>query len=119
MSLDSVTRTESAPILEDSATREDMEAKRVLARQMMEGYVQDKNEAKAVSLLEECVAQGDADALVMLAKWCALACGMKYDAGRAEALVSEAAKKGNHEARILLRFINDWKGKQRIDLKSS
>ena len=119
MSQSNTTGTQSVANLDDSATQGDMDAKRELARRLMEGDGVDKDEAKAVSLLEDCVAHGDADAMVMLAKWCALARGMKYDAGRAEALVSEAAKKGNHEARILLRFINDWKGKQRIDLKSS
>ena len=116
MSLDSVTRTESAPILEDSATREDMEAKREMARRLVEGDGVDKDEAKAVSLLEDCVARGDADAMVMLAKCCALGRGIKHNAERAEALVSDAAEKGNDEARILSQLINDWKGKERIDL---
>ena len=87
-----------------------------MARRLMEGDGVDKDEAKAVSLLEDCVAHGDADAMVMLAKCCALGCGMKYDAERAEALVSDAANKGNDEARILMELINDCKGKQSIDL---
>ena len=77
----------------------------------------DKDEAKAVSLLEDCVAHGDAVAMVMLAKCCALGRGMEHNAERAEALVSDAAKKGNDEARVLLDIINDWKGRQFIDLK--
>ena len=52
----------------------------------------------------------------MLAKCCALGCGMEHNAERAEALVSEAAKKGNDEARFLLQLINDWKGEERIYL---
>ena len=103
--------------LDDSATQEDMETKREMARRLMEGDGVDKDKAKAVSLLEDCVAHGDTDAMVMLAKWCALGRGMEHDAERAEALVSEAAEKGNHEARILLQLINDWKGEQRIDLE--
>ena len=43
--------------------------------------------------------------------------GMEHNAERAEALVSDAAKKGNHEARILLQLINDCKGKERVDLR--
>ena len=109
-------RTQGAPILDDSVTQEDMDAKREMARRLLEGDGVDKDEAKAVSLLEDCVAHGDADAMVMLAKCCALARGMEHNAERAEALVSEAAKKGNHEARFLLQLINDWKGKERIDL---
>ena len=104
--------------LDDSATQEDMEAKREMARRLLKGDGVDKDEAKAVSLLEDCVAHGDADAMVMLAKCCALGLSMEYNAERAEALVSEAAEKGNDEARFLLQLINDWKGKQRIDLKS-
>ena len=87
-----------------------------MARRLLEGDGVDKDEAKAVSLLEDCVAHGDADAMVMLAKCCALARGMERNAERAEALVSDASKKGNHEACILLRLINEWKGKTHIDL---
>ena len=89
-----------------------------MARRLMEGDGVDKDEAKAVSLLEDCVALGDADAMVMLAKCCALGRGMEYNAERAEALVSEAAKKGNQEACVLLDITNDWKGYERIDLSS-
>ena len=103
--------------MEDSAAQEDMEAKREMARRLVEGDGVDKDEAKAVSLLEDCVAHGDADAMVMLAKCCALAHGMEHNAERAEVLVSEAAKNGNHEARILLQLINRWKWEQYIDLK--
>ena len=88
-----------------------------MARRLLEGDGVDKDEAKAVSLLEDCVAHGDVDAMVMLAKCCALGRGMEHNAERAEALVSEAAKKRNHEARILLRIINEWKDKERIDLE--
>ena len=74
-----------------------------MARRLLEGDDGvDKDEAKAVSLLEDCAAHGDADAMVLLAKCCALARDMEHNAKRAEALVSEAADKGNHEARVLL-----------------
>ena len=65
-----------------------------MARRLLEGDGVDKDEAKAVSLLEDCVAHGDADAMVMLAKCCALGRGMEHNAERAEALVSDASKKG-------------------------
>ena len=84
----------------------------------MEGDGVEKDEAKAVSLLEDCVTHGDADAMVMLAKCYALARGMEHDAERAEALVSDAAEKGNQEACVLLDITNDWKGYERIDLSS-
>ena len=99
-----------------SAKQGDIEAKREMARRLLEGDGVDKDEAKAVSLLEDCVALGYADAMVMLAKCCALGRGMKHNAERAEALVSEAAEKGNDEARILMELINDWKEKQNSSL---
>ena len=110
-------RTQSVEELEASAAQGHTEAKRELARRLMEGDGVDKDETKAVSLLEDCVARGDAHAMVVLANCCALARGMEHNAERAEALVSEAAKKRNREARILLQLINDWKGKQRVDLE--
>ena len=96
-----------------------MEANRELARRLLGGDGVDKDKAKAVSLLGDCAARGDADAMVMLAKCCALGCEIEQNAERAEALVSDAAEKGNDEARILLQLINNWKGKQRIDLGCS
>ena len=117
MSQSNTTGTQSVANLDDSATQEDMEAKREMARRLMEGDGVDKDEAKAVSLLEDCVAHGDANAMVMLAKCCALGCGIEHNAERAEVLVSDAAKKGNHEARFLFQLINDWKGKENIDLR--
>jgi TPR repeat protein len=111
-------RTQGAAILDESAIREDLEAKREMARRLLEGDGVDKDEAKAVSLLEDCVAHGDTDAMVMLAKCCALGRGVERNAERADALVSEAAKKGNDEARILLKLINDWKGEESIYLWS-
>ena len=94
--------------------QKDMDAKREMARRLLKGDGVDKDEAKAVSLLEDCVALGDADAMVMLAKCCALGRGMEHYAQRAEALVSEAAEKGNHQARLLLQFINWGKGKNAL-----
>ena len=97
---------------------EDIKAERELARRLMEGDGVDKDEAMAVSLLGDCAAHGDTDAMVMLAKCCALGCEIEQNAELAEVLLSDAAEKGNHEARILLQLINDWKGKESIDLGS-
>ena len=118
MSQNNTSGAQGTAIVEGSAMQGDMEAKRKMARRLMEGDGVDKDEAKAVSLLEDCVAHGDADAMVMLAKCCALGRGIEHNAERAKALVTKAAVIGNHEARVLLQLINDWKGKQRIDLKS-
>ena len=116
MAQSNTTGTQGAASLDESAIQEDMEANRELARRLLEGDGVGKDEAMAVSILGDCAARGDADAMVMLAKCCALGCEIEQNAELAEALVSEAAEKGNHEARILLRLIK-WKGKESIDLK--
>ena len=117
MSQSNTTGTRGAPVFDDSTTQEGMKAKREMAKRLMEGDGVEKNEAKAVSLLRDCVAHGDADAMLMVAKYCALACGIRHNVKLAETLVSKAAEKGNDEARFLLQLINDWKGKQYIDLE--
>ena len=120
MSQNNITGTQSEVIVDESATQEGMEAKRVMARRLMEGDGVDKDEAKAVSLLEDCVAHGDADAMVMLAKCCALARGIGYNAERAKALLLEAvaAEEGGFEAYPLIDLINEWKWEERIYLDS-
>ena len=110
-------RTERIQNLEVPSVRGDTEAKREMARRLLEGDCVDKDEAKAVSFLEDCVARGDADSMVMLAKCCAFGRGIERNAERTEALVSDAAEKGNDEARFLLRLIDNWKGKERISLE--
>ena len=110
-------RIQCVPALEKSAVQGDMDAKRELAGRLLKGDGMNKDKEKAVSLLEDCVACGDTDAMVMLAKCCALGRGMERNAERAEALLSDAAEKGNNEARILMRLIDDWKGKESINLR--
>ena len=77
----------------DVMAQGDIGANQELVKRLLKGDGVDKDEAKAVSLLEDCVAHGDADAMVMLAKCCALGYGVEHDAERAEALVSDAAMK--------------------------
>ena len=110
-------RVQSVKKLRESAAKGHVEAKKELSRRLMEGELSHKDEAKAVSLLEDCVAHGDADAMMMLAKCCALGRGIEHNGERAEALMSDAAMKGNDEARILMKIINDWKGEESIDLE--
>ena len=109
--------TRSESMMESLTAQEGKEAKRDMAGRLLKGDGVEKDKEKAVSLLEECVAHGDTDAMVMLAKCCALGRGMEHNAERAEALLSDAAKKGNNEARILMKLINEWKGKEFIDLE--
>ena len=96
----------------------DIDAKRELAIRLMEGKGVPQNHPKAVALLEDCAALGDTDAMLILAEYCAYGHGMEHDAERAESLISEAANKGNEEALCLMELINDWKGKDTIDLSS-
>ena len=94
----------------------DMDAKRELAIRLMEGNGVPQNHPKAVALLEDCVALGDTDSILILAQCCALGYGMERDAERAESLISEAANKGNHEALCLMDLINHWKGQKSVNL---
>ena len=111
-------KAQSVDELDVLVAQGDMDAKRELAIRLMEGNGVPQNHPKAVALLEDCVALGDADAMLVLAKCCAFGYGMEQDVERAESLISEAAKKGNHEAMCLMKLINDWKGKEKINLMS-
>ena len=110
-------KAQSADELDVLVGQGDTDAKRELAIRLMEGNGVPQNHPKAVALLEDCVALGDADAMVMLAKCCAYGRGIEHDAERAESLICEAANKGNDEAQGLKSLINKWKGQQRINLK--
>ena len=110
-------KAQSVDELDVLVAQGDMDAKRELAIRLMEGNGVPQNHKKAVALLEDCVTLGDTDAMLMLAKCCAFGRGVEQDAWRAESLVSKAANKGNKEARCLIRLIDDWKGKQRINLR--
>ena len=114
MSQNKTTETQNAAILEELMAQGDIEP-REFAELLLEREDEEEREL-AVFLLEDCVAHGDTDAMVMLAKCCALAHGMEHNAERAEALVSEAAEKGNYKARLLMHLINDWKGQKYIAL---
>ena len=87
-----------------------------MAKRLMEGDGVDKDEAKAVSLLEEGVASGESEAMLLLAEYCAFGRGMEQNKERAETLVSDAAKNMNKEAMFLMKHINEWKGDEDIDL---
>ena len=111
-------KAQSVDELEVLVGQGDMDAKRELAIRLIEGNGVPQNHPKAVALLEDCVALGDTDAMLMLAKCCAFGHGMEHNAERAESLICEAANKGNEEALCLMKLINDWKGKNGINLKS-
>ena len=102
--------------IEEYATQGHVEAKRELARRLMKGKEIEKNEAKAISLLNECVANGDTNASLMLALWCALGRGMEQNVDRAEAIISDCAKRGNESAMYLIGHINRWKKSKAVAL---
>ena len=98
-------KAQSLDKLEVLEAQGNMGAKRELAIRMMEGNGVPQNHPKAVALLEDCVALGDTDAMLILAKCCALGYGIGQDVERAESLVSDAANKGNEEAHCLMTLI--------------
>ena len=100
--------------LEESAAQGDIDAKRELARRLMEGEGATQNHSKAVALLEDCVNLGDSQAMVMLAECYTFGRGIKQDVERANSLIFQAAEKGNKEALSLIGLINDCKGQKRI-----
>lgn len=93
------------------------DAKKELARRLIDGKEVKKNDARAASLLKECVIDGDAEAMLMLAKCYAFGIGVPQNGMQAEELVSESAKMGNKEALFLMELLNDWKGKKTIVFK--
>ena len=103
--------------LDVSATQKHVEEKREQARKLMEGNGVPQNHPKAVTLLEDCVALGDTDAMLIIAKCCAFGRGMEQNAERAESLISEAANKGNEEALCLMELMNNWKGQKSVNLE--
>ena len=114
MSQNETTETQDAATLEESAIQREAKIERL--RRMLIGGGAKKDEAKALPILEYWAALDDTDAMVMLAKCCALARGMEHNAARAEVLLLEAAEKGNEEACLLMGLINTWKGKELVDL---
>lgn len=101
--------------MEPKAQRDTSE-KRDLARRLLEEERME-NEAKAVSLLEDCVVIGDLDAMFLLGKCCVLGRGMEQNLERGESLISDSAKKGNNEAQHLMRVITKYQGQKSIILK--
>ena len=70
-------KAQSVDELEVLVTQGDKDAKRELAIRLMKGRRVPQNHPKAVALLEDCVALGDAEAMIMLARCCALGRGIE------------------------------------------
>ena len=109
----------SPPKMTDSQTQRTLEnvpEKKELAMRLMIGKELEKEEVKAVRLVKECAEDGDAEAMLMLGECCALGRGVKHNSERAQVLLTYAAECGNRQAQHLMKLINEWKGKERIDL---
>lgn len=105
-------RKEETESMEHGQTEE----KRELAKRLIGGDGVEKDEAKAVSLLQECVALGDTDAMIMLAECYAYGRGTEQDNERAESLISQSANGKNSDAKAMMRLIKKWKGDIDVDL---
>lgn len=77
---------------------------------------QETPEEMSVSRLEERAANGDTEAMLLLAEHCAFDTEMKRDLGRAEKLVMDAAARGNKEAKYLEQHIAKWRGLSLVEL---
>ena len=75
--------------LEDFADKFEPDAMNELARRLMDGKGVEKDVARAVSLLEECLEFGDEIGGLFLAECYAIGHGVEQDVERAEAIISE------------------------------
>lgn len=99
-------------------TKGDLYAMTEFARRHLEGDGMERDEMKAVEVLEDCAHSEIPDAMLMLAKCCALGRGIARDTRRARKLISDAAKRGNEEAGLLMRLFNELRQQHRVDLWS-
>ena len=95
-------KEQSVTELEVSVAQRQRGAKREMAKRLMKGEGVPTNFLLSVAYLEDCVADGDADAMLLLAECCALGHGIEQDRRRAERLVEFAAMKGNDCAKRLM-----------------
>ena len=109
-------RVETVGEPEDSVEQKGIEAKKELAKRLMEGEGVEKNDEKAVLLLEECVTLGDADAMFMLGKCCALGRGTKKSAHRAGVLITESVKRGIVQGESLYWLMMKCIGSTKVDI---
>ena len=89
------------------------EVSRETERQNVEDQIE---EGERVKLLKDRVAQGDTEAMVLLAECHALGRETKQDRTQAEALISSSAKKGNSDAKSLVRLLKKWKKETTMDM---
>ena len=95
-------KEQSVAELEVSVAQRQRGAKREMAKRLVKGEGVPTNFRLSVAYLEDCVAEGDADAMLMLAECCALGRGIEQNRRRTERLVALAAMKGNDCAKRLM-----------------
>lgn len=110
-------KEQSVEELEDSAVKGQRGAKRELAKRFMEGKGVQRNLLLSVAYLEDCVADCDTDAMMMLAECCALGRGTGQNRMRAERLITWAAKKGNSHAKRLIDSLSFWETDKTLHLE--
>lgn len=106
---------QSVKDLEVLATKGNKAAKKELARRLLDGEGAEKNGERALRLLEECIALGDAEAMMTLAKCCGLGYGMIQNVKRTRELISQSAKKRNLESQLLMRLIKKSQGEEKTN----
>ena len=110
-------KEQSVEELEVSAVKGQRGAKRELAKRFMEGKGVQRNLLLSLAHLEDCVADCDTDAMMMLAECCALGRGTGQNRMRAERLITWAAMKGNSHAKRLIDSLSFWETDKTLHLE--
>ena len=102
--------------LEDLADKFEPDAMNELARRLMDGKGVEKDVARAVSLLEECLEFGDEIGGLFLAECYAIGHGVEQDVERAEAIISEGTNGPvNVFFRMLKEFLDETRACEKLE----
>lgn len=101
-------------------TEQDDPATQRLSEGSVEGEISQEEgkmeESETVKLLKERIAQGDSEAMLLLAECYALGRDAEQNRVKAEELISCSAKKGNKEAQSLVRLLKKWRKETTMDM---
>lgn len=102
--------------LEDFSDKFEPDAMNELARRLMDGKGVEKDVARAVSLLEDCMAFFDERGGLFLAECYAIGHGVEQDVERAEAIISEGAEEPiNVDFRRLKEFLDETRTPEKLE----
>ena len=105
--------------LEDLADEFEFDAMVELARRLMDGKGVEKDVARAVSLLEDCLEFGDEIGGLFLAECYAIGHGVEQDVERAEAIISEGTNGPiNVFFRMLKEFLDETRACEKLECLS-